>query len=142
LEANIRNVLFKQNSELQFLIAVDSGTGDQFEAHLTIDALDFDRSKGEVETTVWEENVTVPSGRTLNVLARIPVDAVKKRVHCREIQYEVKLRPSGSLAESGCSFRSPRMVSTFEHLPYRSTLEEELKHKKIIAYREYMKETR
>lgn len=142
MEANIRNVLFKQNGELQFLIAVDSGIGDQFEGHLTIDALDFDPTRGEVETTIWEEKVTVPPGRTLNVLARIPVEALKKRVHCREIQYEVKLKPSGSLGGEASSFRSPRMVSTFEHLPFRSTLEEELKRKKITAYREYMKETR
>jgi hypothetical protein len=142
LEAGIRNVLFKQNDELQFLVAVNSSIASQLEANLSIDALDFDPSKGEVETTVWEERVVVPSGRTLNVLARMPLNEVKRRVHCREIQYEVKLRPWGSLTERGSFFRSPRMVSTFEELPPRSILEEEFRRKKTTAYREYMRETR
>ena len=142
MEAGIRNVLFKQNDELQFLVAVNSSIASQLEANLSIDALDFDPSKGEVETTVWEERVVVPSGRTLNVLARMPLNEVKRRVHCREIQYEVKLRPWESLTERGSFFRSPRMVSTFEELPPRSILEEEFRRKKTTAYREYMRETR
>jgi hypothetical protein len=142
LEASIHNVIFKQNDGLQFLIAVNGDFASQLEADLSIDALDFDPSKGEVETTVWEERVVVPSGRKLNVLAKVLLDDVRRRVHCREIQYEVKLKPSGSLTERGSSFRSSRMVSTFDGLPSRTILEGEFKRKKTIAYREYMRETR
>jgi hypothetical protein len=142
LEVGIGNVLFKQDGELRFLIAVNNGIRDPLEAHLSVDALDFDPGKGETEITVWEENVKVPSGHTLNVLARIPANEVKKHVHCREIRYEVKFKAAEPQPGRTSSFQSPRMVSTFEDLPHRSILEEELKRKKISAYRQYVKETK
>jgi len=97
---------------------------------------------GEAETTLWEQEIAVPAGRTFNILARVPLDEVRQRVHCRYIRYEVQLRSSGSLADKRSFFRSPRMASNFADLKPRSVLEEELKRKKTIAFREYLKETR
>jgi hypothetical protein len=105
-------------------------------------SLHFDPGMGETEITAWEKNIKVPSGHTLNILAIIPANEVKKHVHCREIRYKVKFKAAEPQPARASSFQSPRMISTFENLPHRPILEEELKRKKISAHGQYLKETR